>query len=33
MSKDPPSGISVDLIDDDVFKWEVLIVGGVGTML
>ena len=31
MTKSPPEGVSVGLKDDDLFQWEVLIVGPAGT--
>jgi ubiquitin-protein ligase len=33
MTKSPPEGISVGPKDDNLFVWEVLIVGPPGTML
>mmetsp|Transcript_44348 Transcript_44348/g.123361 ORF Transcript_44348/g.123361 Transcript_44348/m.123361 type:complete len:171 (-) Transcript_44348:243-755(-) len=32
MSKSPPEGISVGLKDDNIFTWEVMIIGPAGTM-
>jgi ubiquitin-conjugating enzyme E2 G1 len=33
MVKSPPEGVSVGLKDDNLFEWEVLIVGPSGTLL
>lgn len=31
MHKNPPDGVSVGLKDDDMFTWEVMVVGPMGT--
>ena len=33
LSKNPPEGISVGLIEENIFEWEVMIIGSIGTMV
>lgn len=32
LSKNPPDGVSVGLVDDNIYKWEILLVGPPDTL-